>query len=153
MKNGRSGGEVLIKKLKTRNYFEIFGRMKNSKVSRIVDARRKQLLQRKSVHHCRFKQRFGDVSISRIRAKKQTRQPSSDKFPAAINKASTAAITYFLYLPNSRIEIDIPVYFQSPLKKQKDESVIPDVLVKKQANDIGSNYDREIVTVKTLIKK
>jgi Peptidase family S41 len=60
---------------------------------------------------------------------------------------------FFLYLPNSRIEIDIPVYFQSPLKPQKDESIIPDVLVKKQAEDIGNNYDREIMTVKTLIKK
>jgi Peptidase family S41 len=59
---------------------------------------------------------------------------------------------FFLYLPNSRIEIDIPIYFQSPLKPQKDESIIPDVLVKKQAEDIGNNYDREIMTVKTLIK-
>ena len=59
---------------------------------------------------------------------------------------------YFLRLPNSSVEIDVPVYFQSPLKQQKDESVIPDVLVKKQAEDIGNNYDREIMTVKTLIK-
>lgn len=60
---------------------------------------------------------------------------------------------FFLYLPNSRVEIDIPVYFQSPLKAQKDESVIPDLLIKKQSDDIGNNLDREILTVKTLIKK
>ena len=58
---------------------------------------------------------------------------------------------FFLRLPNSSVEIDIPVYFQSPLKMQKDESVIPDVLVKKQTEDIGNNYDRELMTVKNLI--
>ena len=55
-------------------------------------------------------------------------------------------------LPNSRVEIDIPVYFQSPLKAQKDESVIPDVIVKKDLDDIGNNFDHEIETVKKLIK-
>ncbi len=60
---------------------------------------------------------------------------------------------FFLYLPNSKVEIDIPVYFQSPLKAQKDESVIPDGLVKKQTGDIGNNFDREVSAVKDLIKK
>ena len=60
---------------------------------------------------------------------------------------------FFLYLPNSKVEIDIPVYFQSPMKAQKDESVIPDVLVKKQSDDIGNNFDREVSAVKDLIKK
>ena len=59
---------------------------------------------------------------------------------------------YFLKLPNSKVEIDIPVYFQSPLKKQTDESIIPDVLVKKQLDDIGNNIDREMMTVKNLIR-
>jgi C-terminal processing protease CtpA/Prc len=59
---------------------------------------------------------------------------------------------FFLRLPNSSVEIDIPVYFQSPLKPQKDESVIPDILIKKQAEDIGNKYDREIVEVKKMIK-
>ena len=60
---------------------------------------------------------------------------------------------YFLHLPNSKIEVDIPVYFQSPLSPQKDESVIPDVVVKKQSEDIGKDFDREIFTVKEMIKK
>ena len=60
---------------------------------------------------------------------------------------------YFLYLPNSRIEIDIPVFFQSPLTPQKDESVIPDVAVEREADDIGNNFDREIMTIKSLIEK
>ncbi len=60
---------------------------------------------------------------------------------------------FFLYLPNSRVEIDIPVYFQSPLTLNKDESVIPDILVKRQAEDIGNKFDREISVIKDLIKK
>jgi hypothetical protein len=32
---------------------------------------------------------------------------------------------FFLNLPNSKVEIDIPVYFQAPLAPQKDEGVIP----------------------------
>jgi hypothetical protein len=59
---------------------------------------------------------------------------------------------FFLYLPNSRVEIDIPVYFQAPLTLNKDESVIPDMLVKRESQDIGNRFDREIMTVKTLIK-
>ncbi len=59
---------------------------------------------------------------------------------------------FFLRLPNSNFEIDIPVYFQSPLKPQKDVSVIPDVVVKKEVGDIGNNVDRELMTIKNLIK-
>lgn len=59
---------------------------------------------------------------------------------------------YFLSLPNSKIEIDIPVYFQSPLKVQKDLSVVPDVIIKKEASDIGNNLDREIETVKKMLR-
>ena len=58
---------------------------------------------------------------------------------------------YFLRLPNSSVEIDIPVYFQSPLRPNKDESIIPDVSIKRQVEDIGSNYDRELSAVKKLI--
>jgi hypothetical protein len=60
---------------------------------------------------------------------------------------------FFLRLPNSKIEIDIPVYFQSPLKPQKDESVIPDIPVKKESGDIGNNFDRELEKVKELLKQ
>jgi C-terminal processing protease CtpA/Prc len=59
---------------------------------------------------------------------------------------------FFLNLPNSRIEIDIPVYFQSPMTAQKDESVIPDVIVKKNVADIGNSFDRELSLVKELIR-
>ena len=60
---------------------------------------------------------------------------------------------FFLYLPNSRIEIDIPAVFQAPLTPQRDESVIPDVLVKRQPDDVGNHYDREMMTIKALLKK
>ncbi len=60
---------------------------------------------------------------------------------------------YFLRLPNSSVEIDIPVFFQAPLKARKDEGVIPDIIVKKDAGDIGNKFDRELSTVKKLIKK
>jgi Peptidase family S41 len=60
---------------------------------------------------------------------------------------------YFLRLPNSSVEIDIPVFFQAPLKARKDEGVIPDIIVKKDTGDIGNKFDREFSTVKKLIKK
>jgi hypothetical protein len=59
---------------------------------------------------------------------------------------------FFLSLPNSKIEFDIPVYFQAPLQLQKDVSIVPDFIVKKQVDDIGYNFDREMDTVKRLIK-
>lgn len=59
---------------------------------------------------------------------------------------------FFLNLPNSKIEIDIPVYFQAPLKSQKDLSIVPDILVKKQVQDIGNNFDRELSIIKKLSK-
>jgi len=59
---------------------------------------------------------------------------------------------FFLSLPNSTIEIDIPIYFQAPLKTQKDEGVIPDIIVKKDFSDIGNNFDRELETIKKLLK-
>ncbi|HRH44863.1 MAG TPA: S41 family peptidase [Pyrinomonadaceae bacterium] len=59
---------------------------------------------------------------------------------------------FFLTLPNSKVEIDIPVYFQAPLKTQKDVSVIPDIIVKKDDSDIGNNFDRELETIKKLFK-
>jgi hypothetical protein len=59
---------------------------------------------------------------------------------------------FFLYLPNSKIEIDLPVYFFAPLKTQPDESAIPDVFVKRDARDIGDNFDRELAIIRDLIK-
>jgi hypothetical protein len=60
---------------------------------------------------------------------------------------------FFLYLPHSKIEIDIPVYFLAPLTAQKDESVIPDIAVRRQPRDTGNNFDRELAVIKDLIEK
>ncbi len=60
---------------------------------------------------------------------------------------------FFLYLPNSKVETDIPVYFQAPRTPQKDEGITPDVAVKHEPSDIGDNLDREIMTIKKLIAR
>lgn len=57
----------------------------------------------------------------------------------------------FLSLPNSKIEVDIPLYFQAPLKARTDQSVIPDILVKRRPEDIGDGVDREAAEIKKLI--
>lgn len=57
----------------------------------------------------------------------------------------------FLSLPNSAIEVDIPLYFQAPLKAGPDQSVIPDIPVKRRPEDIGNGVDREAAEIKKLI--
>ncbi len=59
----------------------------------------------------------------------------------------------FLSLPNSRIEIDIPLYFQAPMKSERDESVFPDVPVKQSGEDVGNKIDREMNEIKKLIER
>ena len=59
----------------------------------------------------------------------------------------------FLSLPNSKAEIDIPTHFQSPLKPQKDQSVVPEVVVKRRVNDIGNKFDREMDVIRSMIAK
>ena len=59
----------------------------------------------------------------------------------------------FLSLPNSRAEIDIPTYFQSPLKPQKDEGVVPDIIVKRKPEDVGNKFDRELDVITSIIAK
>lgn len=60
---------------------------------------------------------------------------------------------FFLRLPNSKIEIDIPVYYFAPLGARKDESVVPHVRVERQPEDVGNNFDREMFIVRRMIKK
>ena len=60
---------------------------------------------------------------------------------------------FFLRLPNSKIEIDIPIFFQAPLNlSQPDSGVIPDVVVKSEIKDIVNGVDSELWVVKRLIK-
>jgi hypothetical protein len=60
---------------------------------------------------------------------------------------------FFLSLPNSKIEIDIPVYFQAPMRMQKDESVRPDVYLKPIPENVGKGLDMELLAVKLLIRR
>ncbi|HMT06638.1 MAG TPA: S41 family peptidase [Pyrinomonadaceae bacterium] len=59
----------------------------------------------------------------------------------------------FLSLPNSKVEVDIPMYFQSPGNGRPDESVIPDIVVKRQPSDIATGIDRELETIQKTIKR
>lgn len=59
----------------------------------------------------------------------------------------------FLTLPNSKAEIDIPLYFESPMREQKDQPIVPDILVKRSPNDIGNRFDREIEKIRSVIVK
>ena len=58
---------------------------------------------------------------------------------------------YFLRLPNSKIEIDVPVFYFAPFKTRPDESVIPDVVVKSKSDDISKGIDAEISAIENLI--
>jgi hypothetical protein len=51
---------------------------------------------------------------------------------------------FFLRLPNSTFEIDIPVYFQAPLTLQLDSSVVPDKLIESNTDDIAKGIDTEL---------
>lgn len=70
------------------------------------------------------------------------------------NKQGINGGTYlFLSLPNSNFEIDIPLFFILPNNPDKDESVIPDIPVKRSWSDIGNKLDREKQVIKEIISK
>lgn len=70
------------------------------------------------------------------------------------NKQGINGGTYFfLRLPNSKIEVDIPFFLLSSLTGQKDESIIPDILVKKHPIDVGNEFDRTLEKAKEIIEK
>ncbi len=58
---------------------------------------------------------------------------------------------FFLSLPNSKIETDIPVYFSSPFTPQPDSGVIPGVLVVRHPDDVGNGFDREVDSIMKLV--
>ncbi|MCB1023827.1 MAG: hypothetical protein KDB79_05535 [Acidobacteria bacterium] len=66
-------------------------------------------------------------------------------------KGFTGGSYLFVYLPNSRFEFDLPLIAGFSIAPQKDEGVFPDVYVKRKAEDIGNDFDRELNTAETLI--
>lgn len=60
---------------------------------------------------------------------------------------------FLLRLPNSKFEIDIPVYFLSPLSSQPDSSVLPDYRIQTTADDIAAGTDAELNFIIQEIKR
>lgn len=59
---------------------------------------------------------------------------------------------FFLRLPNSGIEIDVPLIGRFPPKEAPDAGIEPDVRVEPTIDDIASGTDAEMVAVKKLIR-
>jgi C-terminal processing protease CtpA/Prc len=51
---------------------------------------------------------------------------------------------FFLYLPASGFEVDIPLIYQAPIHKRKDEGIQPDVKVKTQPHDVANGVDAQL---------
>jgi C-terminal processing protease CtpA/Prc len=51
---------------------------------------------------------------------------------------------FFLYLPSSGIEVDIPLIYQAPMGKRRDEGIQPDVEIKTKPRDIHNGTDPQL---------
>ncbi|RZM19220.1 MAG: hypothetical protein EOO88_38630 [Pedobacter sp.] len=51
---------------------------------------------------------------------------------------------FFMYLPSSGIEVDIPLVYQAPISKRKDEGIKPDITVKSKVSDIANGVDGQL---------
>lgn len=60
--------------------------------------------------------------------------------------------SFFVTLPNSKIEIDVPILYQAH-EKEKDEGITPDYLIKKTQKDILENSDTQLKYVLKILKK
>ncbi len=68
-------------------------------------------------------------------------------------KGTNGGQLFFLWLPNSKIEIDIPLIGYYPLTEQPDKGIDPDIEVQLNISDILSNEDKVLETALELIKK
>lgn len=68
-------------------------------------------------------------------------------------KGTNGGQLFFLWLPNSKIEIDIPLIGYYPLTEQPDKGINPDVEIPLNISDILSNKDRVLEMTLELIKK
>ena len=66
-------------------------------------------------------------------------------------KGLTGSQMFFLTLPNSKIEMDIPLIATVPSNQQPDEGVLPDVYVRPKIEDIFRAIDTEMEAVRRLI--
>lgn len=67
-------------------------------------------------------------------------------------KGTNGGQLFFLWLPNSKIEIDIPLIGYYPLTEQADRGIKPDVEVPLAIADIFSSKDKVLETTLELIK-
>jgi hypothetical protein len=58
---------------------------------------------------------------------------------------------FFLRLPGSRIEVDLPVVATFPLDEQPDEGVLPDVLVDPTLEDVLGGRDAELEAARAVL--
>ena len=68
-------------------------------------------------------------------------------------KGINGGLIYFINLPNSHIELDIPVVGDFQLGNQPDSGYMPDVLVQPNVADIANGVDTELAAALALIKK
>lgn len=68
-------------------------------------------------------------------------------------KGLTGSQMFFLTLPNSKIEMDIPLVATVPLNRQPDEGIVPDVYVRPNVQDVVRAIDTEMEAVRRLIAK
>ncbi|MCI5080254.1 MAG: hypothetical protein MRY78_01105, partial [Saprospiraceae bacterium] len=59
---------------------------------------------------------------------------------------------FFLYLPHSGMEIDIPLLYYKPKTQQADAPVQPDYVVEPSAQNIAKGEDAALLKVLSLLK-
>ena len=59
---------------------------------------------------------------------------------------------FFLKLPNTGIEIDIPIVYQAPLIARTDEGIVPDIKIRTRQKDIATGNDPVLKYIKKRLK-
>jgi hypothetical protein len=98
-------------------------------------------------------EQFGEPSISRA----PSAVPGIGKLVGQATGGNLRGINggafFFLNLPNSRIEIDLPLIGQFPLEPQPDAGLTPDIEVPLRAQDIASGRDAELEAVRQDLRR
>lgn len=66
-------------------------------------------------------------------------------------KGITGGFMFFLTLPNTQIELDIPLGANIPLTEKRDGGILPDVYVQPSVDDTINGVDTEMEAIKKLI--
>ena len=65
---------------------------------------------------------------------------------------TNGGMMYFLRLPNSKVEVDIPIYGLFPVDEQPDRGVIPDILAERTVQDVQQGVDTILEAAKRAIE-